>query len=64
VTEMERITEVLENITKEITDVNHEIKTIIEGEGLNTQQIDEWINSLNKIIRLTDHTTEILEESK
>jgi hypothetical protein len=61
---MEKITEALENITKEITDVNHEIKNIIEGEGLNNQQIDEWINSLNKIIRLTDHTTEILEESK
>jgi hypothetical protein len=61
---MEKITEALENITKEITDVNHEIKKIIEGEGLDNQQIDDWINSLNKIIRLTDHTTEILEESK
>ena len=61
---MEKITEALENITKEITDVNHEIKQIIQGEGLDNQQIEEWINSLNKIIRLTDHTTEILEESK
>jgi hypothetical protein len=61
---MEKITEALENITKEITDVNHEIKQIIQGDGLDNQQIDDWINSLNKIIRLTDHTTEILEESK
>jgi hypothetical protein len=58
------ISEMLTNITKQVTDVNHHIKDIIEGDGLENKQIESWINSLNQIIRLVDHSTEVLEESK
>jgi vacuolar-type H+-ATPase subunit H len=58
------ITEILATINEQITAVNHAIKDIIQGEGLNDEQINSWITSFNQIIRAADHTTEILEESK
>jgi hypothetical protein len=58
------ISETLATINKQVTDVNHQIKAIIDGDGLENGEIESWINSLNQIIRLVDHTTEVLEESK
>lgn len=58
------VTETIATIEKNITEVNHEIERIIKDEGLDTGQIQGWIDSLNNIIRKTDRSVEALLESQ
>jgi hypothetical protein len=63
-TEKTNIIDTLAIIEKKIAEVNHEIDRIINDEGLNSDQIEPWINHLNNIIRKADRAVEILLESK
>lgn len=58
------ILKILSNVSSEINTVNKEIERTIQTEGLDNTQIETWIESLNQIIRKTDHAVEVLEESK
>lgn len=58
------IQKILSNVSTEINAVNKEIERTIQSEGLDNTQIETWIESLNQIIRKTDHAVEVLEESR
>lgn len=53
-------TELLQKLDKEILVVSKKISNTITSENFTYSEIDQWIDSLNHLIRHLDHTVEQL----
>jgi septum formation inhibitor MinC len=56
------VKEILEKVSQEINQVNHNITNTIADSDLDGNEIQTWINNLNQLIRKLDHMVENLEE--
>jgi septum formation inhibitor MinC len=56
------VKEILEKVSQEINQVNHNITKTIADSDLDGNEIQTWINNLNQLIRKLDHMVENLEE--
>ena len=52
--------ELLQHIHREIHVVNTKIIIALAADDFSSQELDEWINLLNHLIRQLDHTVERL----
>jgi septum formation inhibitor MinC len=56
------VKQILEKVSQEINQVNHDITNTIADSDLDGNEIQTWINNLNQLIRKLDHMVENLEE--